>query len=71
VYRALRLLSVRQFAPAGELLHDALSTFTATELIRYEDFVALAVIANTMTMGRVDLKKKVYIVNISFVRPAG
>lgn len=43
---------------------DALSTFTATELIPYNDFVALTVIANTLTLSRVDLKKKVHIYNL-------
>ncbi|KIO04260.1 hypothetical protein M404DRAFT_950751 [Pisolithus tinctorius Marx 270] len=32
--------------------------FTATELISYNDFVALAVISNTLILPRVDLKKK-------------
>jgi 26S proteasome subunit RPN7 len=59
VYRGLHLLSVRQFKRGGELFLDALSTFTATELISYNDFVALTVISNTLTLKRVDLKKKV------------
>ncbi|KAG7446757.1 proteasome 26S subunit [Guyanagaster necrorhizus] len=59
VYKGLHLLSVRQFKRGGELLLDALSTFTATELLSYNDFVALTVIANTLTLGRVDLKKKI------------
>ncbi len=61
VYKGLHLLSIRQFKRGGELLLDALSTFTATELLSYNDFVALTVIANTLTLGRVDLKKKVRI----------
>ncbi|KAI0064502.1 PCI-domain-containing protein [Artomyces pyxidatus] len=59
VYRGLHLLSIRQFKPAGLLFIDALSTFTATELISYNDFVALTVIAGTLTLSRVDLKKKI------------
>jgi len=59
VYNALKLLSVRQFKRGGELLLDALSTFTATELISYNDFVTLTVISNALTLKRVDLKKKV------------
>ncbi|KAK0472691.1 PCI-domain-containing protein [Armillaria luteobubalina] len=47
VYKGLHLLSIRQFKRGGELLLDALSTFTATELLSYNDFVALTVIANT------------------------
>lgn len=59
VYNGLKLLSVRQFKRGGELLLDALSTFTATELISYNDFVTLTVISNALTLKRVDLKKKV------------
>jgi 26S proteasome regulatory subunit N7 len=53
------LLSIRQFKPASALLIDALSTFTATELLSYNDFVSLTVISGTLTLNRVDLKKKV------------
>ncbi|KAF8470427.1 PCI-domain-containing protein [Russula ochroleuca] len=59
VYRGLHLLSIRQFKPASALLIDALSTFTATELLSYNDFVSLTVIAGTLTLNRVDLKKKI------------
>lgn len=59
MYRGLHSVSIRQFAPAGELLLDAISTFTATELISYNDFVALTIIVNSLTLKRVDLKKKV------------
>ncbi|GBE81660.1 PCI-domain-containing protein [Sparassis latifolia] len=58
VYRGLHLLSIRQFKRGGELLLDALSTFTATELVSYNDFVALTIIANVLALKRVDLKKK-------------
>ncbi|KAF4576433.1 hypothetical protein EYR40_000671 [Pleurotus pulmonarius] len=59
VYHGLHLLSIRQFKRGGELLLDALSTFTATELLSYNDFVALAVISCALTLSRVDLKKKI------------
>ncbi|KAI0263430.1 PCI-domain-containing protein [Gloeopeniophorella convolvens] len=59
VYRGLHLLSIRQFKPASALLIDALSTFTATELLSYNDFVSLTVISGTLTLNRVDLKKKI------------
>ncbi|KAG6873412.1 hypothetical protein C0995_015837 [Termitomyces sp. Mi166 len=59
VYTALHLLSLRQFKPAASLLSDALSTFTATELVPYNDFVALTVVANALVLGRVELKKKI------------
>ncbi|EPQ57701.1 PCI-domain-containing protein [Gloeophyllum trabeum ATCC 11539] len=59
VYQGLHLLSIRQFKRGGELFIDALSTFTATELLSYNDFVALTVVANTLTLKRPDLKKKI------------
>ncbi|KAF8633469.1 hypothetical protein AX15_001429 [Amanita polypyramis BW_CC] len=59
VYNGLHLLSIRQFKRGGELFSDALSTFTASELLPYNDFVALTVISNTLTLNRVDLKKKI------------
>jgi len=58
VYRGLHLVSIRQFKRGGELFIDALSTFTATELVSYNDFVAFTVISNTLALKRVDLKKK-------------
>ncbi|KAI0743223.1 26S proteasome subunit RPN7-domain-containing protein [Irpex lacteus] len=58
VYRGLHLLSIRQFKRGGELLLDALSTFTATELVSYNDFVAYTIISNVLTLNRPDLKKK-------------
>jgi len=60
VYRGVHAVSIRQFASAGELLLDAISTFTATELISYNDFVALTIIVNSLTLKRVHLKKKVW-----------
>ena len=65
VYSGLHLVSIRQFKRGGELFIDALSTFTAVELISYNDFVALTVIANTLSLKRVDLKKKVSDINDS------
>jgi 26S proteasome regulatory subunit N7 len=59
VYSGLHLVSNRQFKRGGEQFLDALSTFTAVELTPYNDFVALTVIANALTLKRVDLKKKV------------
>ncbi|KAF9525598.1 PCI-domain-containing protein [Crepidotus variabilis] len=66
VYNGLHLISIRQFKEAGGLLLDALSTFTATELLPYNDFVSLTVIANALTLNRVDLKKK--LINASEVK---
>ena len=38
---------------------DALPTFTASELIDYDDFVVLCVLAGVFALERKDLKKKV------------
>lgn len=59
VYEALELLSVRSFQKASELLLDALPTFTATELIEYDEFVTLCVLAGVFSLERKDLKQKV------------
>lgn len=59
VYEGYHLLSIRDFKAGGELLLDALSTFTATELIDYNQFVTLTVLANTLSLPRTELKKKV------------
>lgn len=59
VYSGLHLLSIRQFERAANLFIDALPTFTASELLPYNDFVTLTVISGTLVLKRVDLKKKV------------
>jgi 26S proteasome regulatory subunit N7 len=59
VYSGLQLLSVRSFKKASELLLDALPTFTATELIEYDEFVTLCVLAGVFALERKDLKAKV------------
>lgn len=58
-YEGLYLLSIRNFKRGTELLLDTLSTFTATELLDYDDFVTLCVLAGALTLERRDLKKKV------------
>ncbi|GAA5905078.1 hypothetical protein JCM6882_002434 [Rhodosporidiobolus microsporus] len=59
VYSGLHLLAIRQFAKAAELLLDALPTFTATELIDYDSFVGLCIVAGVFALERKDLRKKV------------
>ncbi|TRM63699.1 26S proteasome subunit RPN7-domain-containing protein [Schizophyllum amplum] len=59
VYRALHLISVRQFGKSAELFIDALSTFTATELMDYKQFVEFTIISGAVSLSRVDLKKKI------------
>ncbi|KAG6915135.1 hypothetical protein DXG01_013099 [Tephrocybe rancida] len=59
VYRGLHSASLRQFSVAAPLLSDALSTFTATELMTYNEFVGMMVVCNALVLGRVGLRKKV------------
>ncbi|ORY92467.1 proteasome 26S subunit [Leucosporidium creatinivorum] len=58
-YEGLYLLSIRNFQTGSQLLLDTLSTFTATELIEYDEFVKLVVISGTLTLERKELKKKI------------
>jgi hypothetical protein len=55
----MNFMAVRNFKEATPLLLDTLSTFTATELLSYEDFVTLAAISAALTLERKDMKKKV------------
>ncbi|KAK6905196.1 26S proteasome regulatory subunit N7 [Kwoniella mangroviensis CBS 8886] len=59
VYRAIHHLSIRDFKEAADLLIDSLSTFTATELMEYEEFVALTVLAAGVGCDRKGIKSKV------------
>jgi 26S proteasome regulatory subunit N7 len=52
-------MSVREFSEAAELLIDSLSTFTATELMEYDDFVALTVLAGAVGCDRKAIKEQV------------
>ncbi|KAL7423984.1 proteasome regulatory particle subunit [Cryptotrichosporon argae] len=59
VYRALHALSIRDFKQAADLLIDSLSTFTASELLEYEEFVGLAVLAAGPGCDRKAIKTKI------------
>lgn len=63
VYEGLHLLSIRDFKKGGQLFIDALPTFTATELVSFQDFVGLTVLSNLLRFGwagqRAELRKKV------------
>jgi len=59
VYKALRFVGVREFGKAAEGFVDALSTFTASEVMDYEELVSLGVICGMVSFGRVDLRNKI------------
>lgn len=50
---------MRKFSEAAELLLESLSTFTASELMSYEDFVALTVVVTGVGCDRKGIKTKV------------
>ncbi|PKI83817.1 hypothetical protein MVES_002199 [Malassezia vespertilionis] len=56
-YRAVYAASVRNFSESAKLALEALSTFTATELLDYEDFVKLTILMSMVTLPRRELKK--------------
>lgn len=66
-YQGLHLLSIRNFKTGGELLLDTVSTFTATELIDYDDYVTLCVLAGVLSLDRREVKKKVRTLPIGYV----
>ncbi|KAA1137103.1 hypothetical protein PGTUg99_012245 [Puccinia graminis f. sp. tritici] len=69
VYQAMNFMAVRNFKEATPLLLDTLSTFTATELLSYEDFVTLTAISAALTLERKDMKKKVKILMLRCFSP--
>lgn len=58
-YTGLHLVSIRNFSDAAPLLLESLSTFTSTEVCAYTSLVLYAVLAGTISLDRVDFKKKV------------
>jgi len=59
VYEALFLMHVRDFKGASKLLLDSVSTFTATELVTYNNFIFYTVVSCLVALPRKELKKKV------------
>ena len=59
MYQGIYLLCIRDFKAGGTLLFDTISTFTASELVSYEDFIALSIIAGVLTLPRKDFKTKI------------
>ncbi|KAH8925502.1 proteasome 26S subunit [Atractiella rhizophila] len=58
-YEGLYLISIRNFKQGGSLILDTIATFTANELIDYDDFLVLCVIAGVLILGRKDYKKTI------------
>lgn len=59
VYEATYLLSIRSFKKAASLLLESISTFTATELYSYNQFVFYTVVSSTIALERKTIREKV------------
>jgi len=59
VYEAYMLFSTRNFEDASKLFLETTATFTSYELYTYKQHVYYSVISSLVSLGRVDLKKKV------------
>eukprot|EP00834_Sanchytrium_tribonematis_P004344 NODE_208_length_12861_cov_0.800972.p6 type:complete len:292 gc:universal NODE_208_length_12861_cov_0.800972:3332-4207(+) len=57
VYKAVYLLTKRQFTESSVLLAETLSTFTSYELCTFQEYTQIAVIVCILTHSRPDLKK--------------
>lgn len=58
-YQGIYYLSVRDYNLSAPFLLDSLSTFTSYELCSYSEIVIYAVIAGSVSLDRVDFKKRV------------
>lgn len=59
VYDALYSLSIRDFKKAANQLLDTISTFTAVELLDYQEYIFYTVVMCVVSLDRVTLKQKV------------
>jgi 26S proteasome regulatory subunit N7 len=59
VYEAMYLMRIRDLKKAADLLLDAIATFTATELVPYNQFIMYTVVTALAALPRKDLKPKV------------
>ncbi|SBT77169.1 26S proteasome regulatory subunit RPN7, putative [Plasmodium ovale] len=59
IYEALNYIMIRNFPEASKILIDAASTFTATEIISYDEIIFYVVILGIMTEERTVLNKKI------------
>lgn len=59
VYEGLFNILQRNFTGASNLLLDSIATFTATEIIDYNQFIFLTVLVCILKLNRPDLQKKI------------
>lgn len=61
VYEGLYCMSTRNFKKAADLFLDSISTFTTYELFPYDTFIFYTVLTSIITLDRVSLKQKVFL----------
>lgn len=59
IYESLYYIIIRKFSEASKILIDAASTFTATEILSYDQLIFYVVILSIMTEERSVLHKKI------------
>jgi 26S proteasome regulatory subunit N7 len=59
VYEGLYCVFVRDFTKGSKLLLDAITTFAATELLTFDQFIFVTVVSALVTLTRAQLKKTV------------
>jgi len=59
VYEAVFLMRIRDFKKSSALLLDSIATFTATELLPYNQFILFTVVTSLIALPRAELKPKV------------
>lgn len=62
VYEGLYYMSTRNFKKAANLFLDSISTFTTYELFPYDTFIFYTVLTSIISLDRVSLKQKVFII---------
>lgn len=64
VYEGLYCMSTRNFKKAANLFLDSISTFTTYELFPYDTFIFYTVLTSIISLDRVSLKQKVFMLTI-------
>lgn len=59
VYEGIYYVFIRDFKRGSELLLDSISTFAASELMDFNEFVRITVVASLTVLSRSELKKQV------------
>lgn len=59
IYEGLNAMSLRNFGVATKHFLEGMSTFTAYELMSYDQFITYTVLSSVLSLGRMELRKSV------------